>query len=62
MPMNIGVSGVVLILLVALFIFGPSKLPQLGRAIGTTIKEFRHGTKELMNEPHKEANKEYTKG
>lgn len=57
MPMNIGVSGLVLILVVALLIFGPTKLPQLGRAIGTTIREFRQGTRDLMNES-KESNKE----
>ncbi|WP_084423333.1 twin-arginine translocase TatA/TatE family subunit [Cohnella thermotolerans] len=57
MPMNIGAGGLILILLVALLMFGPSKLPQLGRAIGTTIREFRQGTKELLNEP-KETNKE----
>jgi|YelNatPaOPRAMG01_1025707.scaffolds.fasta_scaffold195008_2 sec-independent protein translocase protein TatA len=32
---------VLLILLIALLIFGPSKLPQLGKAIARTIREFR---------------------
>jgi sec-independent protein translocase protein TatA len=48
MPLNIGWTGILLLVLIALLIFGPAKLPQLGRAIGTTIKEFRSGTKDLM--------------
>ncbi|NBD24720.1 twin-arginine translocase TatA/TatE family subunit [Paenibacillus glycinis] len=50
MPMNIGITGFVLIALLALLLFGPSKLPQLGKAIGTTIREFRTGTKELIEQ------------
>lgn len=48
MPMNIGITGVLLLVLFALLLFGPSKLPQLGRAIGTTLSEFRKGTRGLM--------------
>lgn len=50
MPMNIGVTGFVMIILIALLLFGPSKLPQLGRAVGTTIREFRKGSKDLLEE------------
>ncbi|HRI88195.1 MAG TPA: twin-arginine translocase TatA/TatE family subunit [Candidatus Hydrogenedentes bacterium] len=35
----------ILILLVVLVIFGPSKLPQLGRSVGTAITEFKDGLK-----------------
>ena len=31
---------------VALLIFGPSKLPQLGKAVGESIKNFKKGIKE----------------
>ncbi|QMV39892.1 twin-arginine translocase TatA/TatE family subunit [Cohnella cholangitidis] len=48
MPLNIGWTGILLLVLIALLIFGPAKLPQLGRAIGTTLREFRSGTKELV--------------
>ncbi|MNR63407.1 Sec-independent protein translocase protein TatAd [compost metagenome] len=48
MPLNIGWTGILLLVLIALLIFGPAKLPQLGRAIGTTFREFRTGTKELV--------------
>lgn len=55
MPMNIGVTGVVLIVLIALLLFGPSKLPQLGRAIGDTMREFRKGSRDLLREEQQEA-------
>lgn len=46
---NIGVTGLILILIIALIIFGPSKLPELGRAFGRTLSEFKSATRELMN-------------
>ncbi|SFE60543.1 twin-arginine translocase TatA/TatE family subunit [Alteribacillus iranensis] len=50
MPMNIGIPGLILILVIALIIFGPSKLPEIGRAFGTTLKEFKNSTRELTND------------
>lgn len=47
---GIGLSGLLLIVLVTLILFGPSKLPQLGRAVGTTLSEFRRGSRELVEE------------
>lgn len=44
---NIGIPGLLLILTIALIIFGPSKLPELGRAFGTTLKEFKKSTREI---------------
>lgn len=38
---RIGTSELILILVIALVIFGPSKLPEIGKAIGTSIKEFK---------------------
>ncbi|MFC5468113.1 twin-arginine translocase TatA/TatE family subunit [Cohnella suwonensis] len=46
---NIGVGGLILILIIALIIFGPSKLPELGRAFGRTLSEFKSATREMMN-------------
>jgi sec-independent protein translocase protein TatA len=40
----------ILILVVVLIIFGPGKLPQIGGAIGTAIKEFRKATTELKDD------------
>ncbi|RAV22277.1 twin-arginine translocase TatA/TatE family subunit [Paenibacillus contaminans] len=45
---NIGIGGLVLILIIALVIFGPSKLPELGRAFGRTLTEFKAATRELV--------------
>ncbi|GIO57299.1 twin-arginine translocase TatA/TatE family subunit [Paenibacillus cellulositrophicus] len=47
---NIGVSGLVIILAIALVLFGPSKLPQLGRAFGDTLREFRSSTRGIVEE------------
>ncbi|QMV40727.1 twin-arginine translocase TatA/TatE family subunit [Cohnella cholangitidis] len=46
---NIGIGGLILILIIALIIFGPSKLPELGRAFGRTLSEFKSATREMVN-------------
>ena len=47
---NIGVPGLILILIIALIVFGPAKLPQLGRAVGQTLKEFKNSTKGVVDD------------
>ncbi|MGJ9382298.1 twin-arginine translocase TatA/TatE family subunit [Salipaludibacillus sp. CF4.18] len=47
---NIGMPGLILILVVALVIFGPSKLPEIGRAAGETLREFKKSTRELTKD------------
>lgn len=47
---GIGVTGMILLVLVALLLFGPSKLPELGRAVGRTLREFKSGAREIMDE------------
>lgn len=47
---NIGIPGLVLVLVIALIIFGPSKLPEIGRAFGSTLKEFKKSTRELVSD------------
>lgn len=47
---NIGATGFILIILVALLLFGPSKLPELGRAFGRTLREFKNGAKEIIED------------
>ncbi|MBD1383351.1 twin-arginine translocase TatA/TatE family subunit [Metabacillus arenae] len=54
---NIGVPGLILILIIALVIFGPSKLPEIGRAFGRTLSEFKNATKGLVYEEDKEEGK-----
>lgn len=48
--MTIGPRSLILILIMALLIFGPKKLPQLGRAAGDTLREFKNATKGLADE------------
>ena len=44
---RIGMGELLVILAVALIIFGPTKLPELGRAIGRALREFREASKDL---------------
>lgn len=46
---KIGMWEIILILAVALIIFGPAKLPELGRSIGNGLKEFRKATNDLKD-------------
>jgi sec-independent protein translocase protein TatA len=41
-----GIPELILILVVLLLVFGPGKLPQLGSALGETIRSFRKGAQE----------------
>lgn len=45
---NIGIPSMILILVLALIIFGPNKLPEIGKAAGSTLKEFKKATTEVM--------------
>lgn len=46
----IGPASLVAIGVVALLIFGPKKLPELGKAMGSTLREFRSATKGLTED------------
>ncbi len=41
---NLGMSELVLILVIALVVFGPRKLPEVGKSLGKTINEFRRAS------------------
>lgn len=47
---DIGFGELLLILGIALVIFGPSKLPELGRGLGRGIREFKKATREITEE------------
>jgi len=51
---NIGVPGLILILIVALVIFGPNKLPEIGRAFGKSIREFKKATDGIVDDVKEE--------
>ncbi|MEH6907843.1 twin-arginine translocase TatA/TatE family subunit, partial [Neobacillus drentensis] len=48
----------ILILTLALIIFGPKKLPEIGRAFGQTLKEFKKSTRELTDDVMKDIDEE----
>ena len=41
MPGNIGWQGAIIILIVLLVIFGPKRLPEMGRSLGKGMREFK---------------------
>lgn len=41
MPGNIGLPEILIVLIIALIVFGPKRLPELGRSLGKGIREFR---------------------
>lgn len=43
---GIGMPELIVILLICLLVFGANKLPEIGRAIGRTIREFKKSLKE----------------
>lgn len=51
---NIGFPGLILILVIALVIFGPNKLPEMGRALGKSMREFKNATNGLTDDIKKE--------
>ncbi|MBI5034688.1 MAG: twin-arginine translocase TatA/TatE family subunit [Chloroflexi bacterium] len=46
MPFGIRPEHLIVIAIVALIIFGPSRLPEIGRSLGKTLREFQSATKE----------------
>ncbi|MBO8170502.1 MAG: twin-arginine translocase TatA/TatE family subunit [Bacillaceae bacterium] len=47
---TIGIPGLILILILALVLFGPRKLPELGKAVGQTLREFKQSANELTKD------------
>jgi sec-independent protein translocase protein TatA len=45
----IGMPELVIIMVIALIIFGPRKLPELGRSIGRSLNEFKKASNELRS-------------
>ena len=49
-------SHLLIILVIALFVFGPKKLPELGQGLGKGIRSFRDSMKAATEEPPKTEN------
>ena len=50
---GIGMPEIAVIVVLALLIFGPKRLPQLGKTIGKTLKGLQSASKEFENEINK---------
>ena len=46
---SLGMPEIIVILVIALIVFGPRKLPELGRSLGRSIAEFKKATNEFQN-------------
>jgi len=46
---SIGMPELIIILVIALIIFGPRKLPELGKSLGRSINEFKRASADLQN-------------
>ncbi len=47
---GIGVTELILILVIALVVFGPGKLPDVGRALGKSIREFKNAERNIVED------------
>ena len=54
---DIGAPGVIVLILGALLIFGPKRLPELGEAIGKMIREFKKSVSDIENKIDKKDEK-----
>ena len=47
---SLGFGEILIILVLALIIFGPRRLPEMGRTIGRSLRDFRRATSEIRTE------------
>lgn len=47
---NIGPEEIILILVIALIVFGPKRLPEIGRTVGKSLREFRRASQDLRDQ------------
>ena len=59
---SIGMPELIIILTLALIIFGPRKLPELGRSLGKSLGEFKRASNELRNTLDEEIRLEEERG
>lgn len=54
---GIGTNELIVILIIALLIFGPTKLPELAKSTGKAINEFRKASSGILDEEEKKSEK-----
>ena len=56
MPFNVGFPELIIVLVIALIVLGPKKLPDFGRSLGRGMKEFKDS---ITGDPKREDEDEY---
>ena len=51
--MNFGMTEILIVLVIAVVIFGANRIPELGRGLGKGIRNFKDATREASEEPRK---------
>ena len=54
---NLGIQEMIIILIIALIIFGPKKMPEIGKSLGKGIAEFKKASRDLARTLEEEADK-----
>ena len=49
MPFNVGPLELVIVLVIALLVIGPKRLPEMGNSLGKTIREFRNASTDISD-------------
>ena len=55
--MNLGFTEVAFLVVIALVLFGPRKLPEIAREMGRFMAEFKRASSDFQNQIHQEINK-----
>jgi len=53
---SIGIPELIVIFIIALLVFGPKKLPEVGKSVGKALREFKKASDELRNKVEEEIN------
>lgn len=53
---NLGFPEILMIMVIALVVFGPRKLPELGQSLGRALREFRQHTQQVTGEFQRDLN------
>lgn len=58
MPFNVGPAELMIIMAIALVVFGPKKLPEIGRGIGSALREFNKARNDFMDSLNTEVDRD----
>lgn len=57
MPFNLGPAELMIVLAIALVVFGPKKLPEIGRGVGNALREFNKARNDFMDSLNSEVDR-----